>query len=134
MRVAVKRESSVSYALSCMSSQRPPLSFRRLIAWLLYAVTALAAVAIGAIYLFRTSFMPYHSAALGKSWARFTTPIALLLFYVPALLATLSVDQNTPASSPWQPLAIACGLVTVGFLMDTPWLGERGMARHDTRT
>ena len=157
-----------------MSSQPPPLSFRRLIAWLLYAVTALAAVAIGATYLFRTSFMPYHSAALGKSWneldagsqllikglmevaaggelalgllvlvliyfpirrgerwARFTAPIALLLFYVPALLATLSVDQNTPASSPWQPLAIACGLVIVGFLMDTPWLGERGTARHE---
>jgi hypothetical protein len=152
-----------------MSPQPPSLLCRRLIASLLYGVTALAAVAIGATYLFRTSFMPYHSAALGKSWseldaasqvlikglmevaaggeialgllvlvliyfpirreerwARFTTPMALLLFYVPALLATLSVDQGTPASSPWQPLAIACGLVTVGFFVDTPWSGAPG--------
>jgi hypothetical protein len=145
------------------------LPFRRLIASLLYAVAALATVAIGATYLFRTSFMPYHSAAHGKAWneldagsqvlikglmevaaggeialgllvlvliylpirrgerwARFTTPIALLFFYVPALLATLSVHQNTPVSSPWQPLAIACGLVTLGFLIDTPRSGEQG--------
>ncbi|MFN2100959.1 hypothetical protein [Altererythrobacter sp. MF3-039] len=38
------------------------------IAALFYAVGAVASLILGSIYLFRTSFMPYHSIALGKSW------------------------------------------------------------------
>ncbi|KPK11998.1 MAG: hypothetical protein AMJ62_16160 [Myxococcales bacterium SG8_38] len=29
---------------------------------------AIVSLVLGTIYLFRDSFMPYHAAALGKSW------------------------------------------------------------------
>lgn len=44
------------------------LSLRSRIAAILYGATALGSVVTGAIYLFRNSFMPYHSVALGKTW------------------------------------------------------------------
>jgi hypothetical protein len=119
---------------------------------------------LGAIYLFRDSFMPYHAVALSKSWgeldsatqtllkalmevaaagwlalgtlvlllvafpirrgerwARLAAPVALLLFYVPTLLATLSVLQQTPASPPWRFNVVACLCAVVGLLLDAPW-------------
>ena len=33
----------------------------------------------GVIYLFRTEFMPYHSVALGKSWAEIERALQILL-------------------------------------------------------
>jgi len=49
-----------------MDSQRQALPIRRLVAAFLYAGTAVVSLVLGAIYLFRASFMPYHAAALGK--------------------------------------------------------------------
>lgn len=131
---------------------------------LLYAVTAFVSMVLGAIYLLRDSFMPYHAVALGRSWdeidprtqalvkalmevaaggwlalgvlvlllvvfpmrrgerwARFAAPAALLIFYVPTLLATLRVLQETPASPPWRMNLVACLTAVVGVLLDAPW-------------
>lgn len=131
---------------------------------LLYAVTAFVSMVLGAIYLLRDSFMPYHAVALGRSWgeidpqtqalvkalmevaaggwlalgvlvlllvvfpmrrgerwARFAAPAALLIFYVPTLLATLRVLQETPASPPWRMNLVACLTAVVGLILDAPW-------------
>jgi hypothetical protein len=65
----------------------------------------------------------------GERWARLAAPAALLLFYVPTLLATLSVLQATPASPPWRFNVVACLSAVVGLLLDAPWrslpAGER---------
>lgn len=146
----------------------PPLRGGHRIAALLYAVTALVSLVLGGIYLLRSSFMPYHAAALGKGWgeldlatqtllkalmevagggwlalgalvlalvafpirrgerwARLAAPAALLLFYVPTLLATLSVLQQTPASPPWRLNAVACLCAVVGLVLDAPWRPAR---------
>ena len=155
-----------------MVSQRPRLRGRHRVAAFLYAGTALVSLVLGAIYLFRDSFMPYHAAALGRGWgelepatqallkalmevaaggwlalgalvlllvafpirrgerwARLAAPAALLLFYVPTLLATLSVLHETPASPPWRFNVLACLCAVVGFLLDTPWRSATQTAR-----
>jgi len=130
----------------------------------MYAVNGVISVALGSVYLFRQTFMPYHEAALGRSWselapelqfllealmdvagagwialgvavlfltaipmrrgerwARLLVPALLLLFYVPNLLATLTVLNETAASPPWYGNAVAC-LTTIGaFVIDAPW-------------
>jgi hypothetical protein len=57
----------------------------------------------------------------GERWARLAAPAALLLFYVPALLATLRVLYATPASPPWHFNAVACLSAVAGLLVDRPW-------------
>ena len=149
----------------------PPQGGRHRIAAFLYVTTAFASLVLGAIYLLRDSFMPYHAVALGKTWgeldpatqtllkalmevaaggwlalgalvlllvafpirrgerwARFAAPAALLLFYVPTLLATLSVLGQTPASPPWRFNVVACLSALVGLLLDTPWRSVRRAA------
>jgi ABC-type Fe3+ transport system permease subunit len=147
-----------------MVSPRPHLQGRHCVAAFLYAGMAVVSLVLGAIYLFRDSFMPYHAAALGKDWgelgpatqallkalmevaaagwlalgtlvlllvafpirrgerwARLAAPVALLVFYIPTLLATLSVLHQTPASPPWRFNVVACLCAVVGFLLDAPW-------------
>lgn len=151
-----------------MVSQRLRLGGRHRVAALLYTAIAVVSLVLGAIYLFRGSFMPYHADALskdwseldpatqalfkalmevaaggwlalgalvlslvafpirgGERWARLVAPAALLLFYVPALLATLSVLHETPASPPWRFNVVACLSVVVGLLLDAPWRSVR---------
>jgi hypothetical protein len=143
---------------------RPVLPMRRGVAAFLYAATAIISLVFGAVYLFRTSFMPYHAVALSKNWeeldhatqvllkglmevaaggwlalgllvlllivfpirrgerwARSAAPAALLVFYVPTLLATLSVFQETPASPPLGGTVAACVAAVVGLILDAPW-------------
>ena len=147
-----------------MISQQPRPGGRHRVAAFLYATMGVVSLVLGAIYLFRDSFMPYHAAALGKDWgelgpatqtlvkalmevaaggwlalgvlvlllvafpirrgerwARLAAPAALLLFYVPTLLATLSVLQETPASPPWRFNMLACLCAVVGIVLDAPW-------------
>jgi len=147
-----------------VASPRSRLRGRHRVAAFLYTVVAFVSLLLGAIYLFRDSFMPYHAAALGKGWAeldpatqtllkalmevaaggwlalgalvlllvvfpvrggerwaRLAAPAALLLFYVPTLLATLRVLQATPASPPWRFNVVACLAAVVGLLLDAPW-------------
>ena len=59
----------------------------------------------------------------GERWARFAAPGALLLFYVPTLLATLSVLRATPATPPWRFNLVACLCAVAGLLLDAPWRG-----------
>ena len=155
-----------------MVSQRPCLRGRHRVAAFLYAGIAVVSLVLGAIYLFRDSFMPYHAAALdkdwgeldpatqtlikalmevaaagwlalgalvlllvafpirrGERWARLAAPAALLIFYVPTLLATLSVLHETPASPPWRSNVVACLCAVVGLLLDAPWRSHQSNLR-----
>jgi hypothetical protein len=161
-----------------MTEYRMVLRGRHGAAAALYTVTALVSLLLGAIYLFRDSFMPYHAAALGtrwdelgvatqalikalmevaaggwlalgtlilllvafpirrgERWARLAAPVAILLFYIPTLLATLSVLRQTPASPPWRFNVVACLTAVVGFLLDAPWRSPRlpsGSGDHES--
>ena len=78
-------------------------------------------LALGALVLLLVAF-PIRR---GERWARLAAPAALLLFYVPALLATLSVLSATPASPPWRFNLVACLCAVVGLLLDAPWRSVR---------
>lgn len=147
-----------------MSTPQPPRSLRcRAAAWI-YTGIAIPSLILGAIYLFRPTFMPYHAGALGKEWAdldaatqvlikalmevagggwlalgtltlllvafpirggerwaRWAAPTATLLFYLPTLLATLNVHQQTPGSPPWRANLFMCLAAVLAFLLDAPW-------------
>jgi hypothetical protein len=69
----------------------------------------------------------------GERWARWAVPTASLLFYVPTLLATLSVLQQTPATPPWYGNLLVCVASVIALMLDAPWQpdprrdqGERG--------
>ncbi len=147
-----------------MNASPPVRSLRHRVAAGIYTFIAIPSLVLGAIYLFRPTFMPYHAVALGKQWAeldaatqvlikalmevaaagwlalgtlmlllvvfpirrgerwaRWAAPAAALLFYVPTLLATLSVLQQTPASPPWHGNLIMCVAALIAFLLDAPW-------------
>lgn len=55
-----------------------------------------------------------------QHWAIITLPALILLFYIPNLLATLSVLQHTPATPPWYGNAFSCVAAVVGFVL-YPW-------------
>ena len=74
-------------------------------------------LALGALLLLLVAF-PIRR---GERWARWTAPGATLLFYVPTLLATLSVLQQTPASPPWHANLFVCVASVLAFLLDAPW-------------
>ena len=74
-------------------------------------------LALGALMLFLVAF-PIRR---GERWARWAAPAATLLFYVPTLLATLSVLQHTPASPPWRATLGMCVASVLALLLDAPW-------------
>ncbi|WAT18812.1 hypothetical protein OZN62_04380 [Aurantiacibacter sp. MUD11] len=57
----------------------------------------------------------------GEQWARFMVPCLLLIFYLPTLLATISVLDNTPASPPWWGNVIALAVTVIAFVVDRPF-------------
>ena len=93
----------------------------------LMEVAAAGWLALGVLVLLLVAF-PIRR---GELWARLAAPTALLLFYVPTLLATLNVLQATPASPPWRGNAFACFAAVVGFLLDAPWRSERRVEDGD---
>ena len=152
-----------------MNALQVARSLRHRVAAWIYTGIALPSLALGAIYLFRPTFMPYHAVALGKDWAeldaatqalikalmevagggwlslgtlmlllvafpirrgerwaRWAAPTASLLFYVPTLLATLSVFQQTPASPPWRANLGMCVASVLALLLDAPWQPGHG--------
>ena len=54
--------------------------------------------------------MPYHAVALGL-------PVHGLLVGLSSLWGTLSVQLNTPASSPWLAAAVAVALLLAGAVL-----------------
>lgn len=52
---------------------------RKKLAALSYGITALASLILGSIYLFKSSFMPYHADALSKNWTEID-PASQVLF------------------------------------------------------
>lgn len=143
------------------------MPIRKIIAAVSYTITGFVSLTMGSIYLFSSSFMPYHSDALSMSWAdvpgnlqvlllalmtvagdgfislgiviltltyiafkrsylsaRYLVPVIILVFYIPTLLATLSVLNHTPATPPWYGNAMACLSAVIGFLADAPFSAE----------
>ncbi len=144
--------------------ERIGLLMKSRIADVLYGITALVSLALGSIYILRSSFLPYHADALQQQWAdldgslqvlmlalmdvagagwlalgvvvlvlvyssqrsrqrsiRLLIPTAILIFYIPTLMATLHVTNLTPATAPWYGNLIAISAAVVGFVFDTPW-------------
>ena len=91
----------------------------------LMEVAAAGWLALGALVLLLVAF-PIRR---GERWARLAAPAGLLLFYVPTLLATLSVLHETPASPPWRFNVVACLCAVVGLLLDAPWRSATQTAR-----
>jgi len=60
-------------------SQQLHLGGRHRVAAFLYVTVAIISLVLGAIYLFRDSFMPYHAAALGKDWGELSPATQALL-------------------------------------------------------
>lgn len=44
-----------------------------------YGFTALVSLVLGSVYMFKTSFMPYHAEAVSKSWAEVGTANQVLI-------------------------------------------------------
>ena len=61
----------------------------------------------------------------GEMWARLLVPFLLVLFYVPNLLATLTVLEQTPASPPWYGNALALLATAIGLALDRPSRGDK---------
>jgi len=55
------------------------MSRRRTIAAAFYVVNALISVGLGATYLLRSTFMPYHADALSRTWAEVDPALQTLL-------------------------------------------------------
>ena len=83
-------------------------------------------LALGTLLLFLVAF-PIRR---GERWARWAAPTASLLFYVPTLLATLSVFQQTPASPPWRANLGMCVAAVLAFMLDAPW--QRSQRRDES--
>lgn len=77
-----------------------------------YGITALVSLILGSIYIFRSSFMPYHADAVSKSWAE-----------VEAANQTLISALMTVAGGGW----FAVGVVIV-VLLAFPFRNDREWA------
>ena len=62
-----------------MSSEQAHPPIRRIVAMVLYAIMGVVSLVLGAIYLFRDSFMPYHAVALGQEWGELDAATQTLL-------------------------------------------------------
>jgi hypothetical protein len=82
-------------------------------------------LALGVLVLLLVAFPIRH----GERWARFAVPAALLIFYVPTLLATLSVLHETAATPPWRFNVAVCLCAVLGLLLDAPWRSTREAER-----
>lgn len=60
-----------------------------------------------------------------EPWAGYVIPLMILIFYVPTLMATLSVLNHTPATPPWYGNAIACASALAGAIIDKPWISQK---------
>ena len=87
------------------------MSLRRKIAATLYVVNALVSIVLGGTYLLRSSFMPYHAEALGRSWAEVD----------PALQTLLGALMDV-AGAGWIGIGVATlALVAVPMRRDEQW-------------
>jgi len=62
-------------------------------------------------------------------FVRYLIPIAILVFYVPTLIATLNVTNLTPATAPWYGNAVAIAATVLSFLIEAPWNSDKSRKR-----
>lgn len=67
------------------------------------------AVAMGIIL-----FVPFRR---GTQWARWSILAIGYAYYVPALIATLSVTLNTPATPPWKFIVMGMVVLLIGLIL-----------------
>ncbi len=90
---------------------RPTAKLRKNLAALAYGITALASLVLGITYLVKSSFMPYHDAALAQSWSELGSNIQVLI------LALMRV-----AGGGWIAMAfIITALIIKPFWKDQQW-------------
>lgn len=77
-------------------------------------------IALGLVVL-ALLFGPFRTQ---RRSVRFLIPGAILVFYVPTLLATLQVTSLTPATAPWYGNAFAIVAALLGLLLDAPWKSQ----------
>src|SRR6266849_2950148 len=115
------------------------MSTRLKIAFWCYLVSLLGPIAFGLMYLLRLEFMPYHAGAVVMSWAevprafqvvllafpfrqcvawaRWAVPAAGLVNSAVALYATLYIQFNTHAETPWKVVTGIMVLNIAGLLL-----------------
>jgi len=54
-------------------------NIRKKLAAIVYGINALASLVLGITYLVKSSFMPYHNAALAQSWPESKSTIQVLI-------------------------------------------------------
>ena len=87
------------------------MSLRRKIAAVFYVINSIVSVGLGGLYLFRSSFMPYHAEALGQQWAE-----------VEPALQTLLKALMEVAGAGWIGIGVATlALVAVPMRRGEPW-------------
>lgn len=86
------------------------MPLRRKIAAAFYVANAFVSIGLGAVYLFRGSFMPYHAEALGRGWEE-----------VEPALQTLIGALMDVAGAGW----IALGIATLVLVAVPMRKGER---------
>lgn len=78
--------------------------------------------AVGAIVIILLLF-PFRQ---NQKWSAYAIPAIFILFYVPTLLATLYVLQNTPASPPWYGNLISIVVSLLGLMAYPPAAMDQG--------
>jgi len=82
------------------------------IAFWCYAAALIGLSVSGGIYLFRSSFMPYHSVAVGLPWTAVPAPLQLLI------LALMKV-----IGAAWLVIVLAGGILLLGpFRRGAAWV------------
>lgn len=122
------------------------ISVRRKIAARTYGAVAIGSFVFGLIYLFRNSFMPYHSVAVGKDWDAVDPAMQVLLLALihaaggamvaVGVLAFSLAYFALPAGERWARIVLPAGLLvfygtalyaTLSVLSGTPaappWYG-----------
>lgn len=66
----------------------------------------------------------------GEVWVLWALPTLCFLFHVPIFLATLNINNNTPAESPWLVSMLLLILCVIGCIAS--WIGQSVIARSVT--
>lgn len=70
-------------------------------------------------------FILIFAFRLNIKWSGYAVPILILTFYVPTLIATLTVLKSTPSTPPWYGNAIACITTILAYIIYRPSLMKK---------
>jgi hypothetical protein len=70
---------------------------------------------------FFTIILALAAFKTGSTVARWTLPMATLIFYLGSFAATWGVYQETGAPTPWGPSLAIIGIALLALVIDAPW-------------